>query len=267
MLKDIIIRVAATVAAALFIYIVKMLWQNRRHKRLLLLLFVPWRSTRVSVAALLRLHDEDRYVLFDSPTRPGAFGPPGGVIKYHETGRGELEKRGFRYEERSQAVMRCDLRGFLRARRVPRFASWLHDGTGRESATDCLRRELAEESAEVGHPELAPLAASVNFTRVRRVIDGPLKVAGAPYQQVRFLEVYDLVLDRPEAVELRSSLLALAADPADRHVVAVGREGIALGREGAHMVLPQSAFLIGDKRLREDIQPVGRPTPGRAGTP
>ncbi|GAA2385599.1 MULTISPECIES: hypothetical protein [Streptomyces] len=267
MIEDIALRVAATVAAALVIYIGKTVWQNRRHLRLLLLLFTPWRRVRVSVAVLLRLGDEDRYVLFDSPTRPAAFGPPGGVVKYHETGLRKLDKLGFEYEERSQEVMRCDLRGFVRAARMPDFARWLHGGTGRESAADCLRRELVEELGEVGHPELAPLVASVNFTLVRRVTDGPLKVAGASYQQVRLFEVHDLLLDKPHAVELRSALLALARDPAEQHVIAVGRQGIALGREGVHMVLPQSAFLIGDERLREDIQPVRRPTAGQAETP
>ncbi|MFC7907147.1 SMODS-associated NUDIX domain-containing protein [Streptomyces nigra] len=266
MLEDIAVRVAVTVAAALVIYIGKTLWQNRRHLRLLVLLFTPWRRVRLSVAVLLRLDDEDCYVLFDSPTRPATFGPPGGVVKYHESGRRKLDKLGFECEERSQEVMRCDLRGFVRAVKVPDFARWLYGGSGREPASDCMRRELVEEVAEIGHPELAPSVASINFTLVRRVVDGPMKVAGAPYRQVRFFEVYDLMLEKPEALELRAALLVLARDPLEEHIIAVSRQGIALGREGAHMVLPQSAFLIGDERFREDIHPVRRPTTGQAET-
>ncbi|MGW7369529.1 SMODS-associated NUDIX domain-containing protein [Streptomyces sp. NPDC054841] len=249
-------KIVVSVAAALLGYIGRTLWQNRRHLSLLRLLFTPRRRMRVSVAVLLRLHDEDHYVLFDSLTRPGAFGPPGGVVKYRDTARADLDKIGFEPESRIQPLMKRDLRGFLSALRVPHFARWLYREEGREPATDCLRRELGEELGEVGHPELSPLAKEVGFTLVRRLIDGPLKVAGESYRQIRFIEVYDLLPDRPEAVELRSALLALAADPAEGRVIGASRQDIALGRAGAHMILPQSAFLTGGERLREDIQPV-----------
>lgn len=244
------------VCVALLTWTGRTVWQNRHHLLLLKLLFVPRRKIRVSVAVLLRLHDEDHYVLFDSPTRPGGYGPPGGVVKYHQTPRGTLEKLGFDPEGRTNDVMKHDLRGFLPAARIPGFARWLHRATGREPATECLRREMIEELGEVGHPELAPLAQAVSFSPLRTVVDGPMKVPGEAYRQIRFIEVYDLLPDRPEAAELRAALLALARTPDSPHVIGATRQDIVRGRSGPHVVLPQSAFLIGDRREREDIQPV-----------
>ncbi len=39
----------------------------------------------------------------------------------------------------------------------------------------------------------------MSFSLLRRVVDGPFKVVpGEDYRQIRFIEVYDLLLDRPE---------------------------------------------------------------------
>ncbi|GAA4911907.1 hypothetical protein ACFPM3_10150 [Streptomyces coeruleoprunus] len=249
-------KIVGGIILGLLTYIGKTLWQNRRHLTLLRVLLAPGRRTRVSVAVLLRVQDEDFHVLFDSPTRPGGFGPPGGVVKYHDSAQRTLERLGFTPDGRTRDVMKRDLRGFLTAARVLGFARWLYGGVDREPATDALRRELAEELAETGHGELAPLSRAVNFRLVRRVIDGPLKVPGEDYRQIRFFEVHDLVLDTPEATELRTVLLTLAADQDEAHIIGATRQEIARGRAGVHVILPQSAFLVGDRRLREDIQPV-----------
>ncbi|MGW5566708.1 SMODS-associated NUDIX domain-containing protein [Streptomyces tendae] len=248
-------KIVGGLILALLTYVGRTLWQNRRHLKLLLVLLAPRRRTRVSVAVLLRVHEEGRLILFATPARPGAFGPPGGVVKYRETARSDLERLGFEPEQRDRAVMRLDLRGFLSGSGVLAFARWLHRGDGREPATECLRRELIEELGEVGHEELADLAQAVAFQHVRRVIDGPMKVAGETYRQLRFLEVYDLLTDRPEAEELRSALVALANEQTEAGVIGATRREIALGRAGAHVVLPQSAFLVGDRRYREDLHP------------
>lgn len=248
--------IVVSVAVALLGWIGRTLLHNRRHLALLRLLFTPRRRIRVSVAVLLRVQDEDHYVLFGSPTRPGSFGPPGGVVKYRESERRGVEKLRFDPEPRTDAVSKHDLRGFLPAAMVPGFARWLHRGTGREPSTDCLRRELVEELGEVGHPELTHLSPAVGFSPVRKVIDGPWNVPGEQYRQIRFIEVYDLLRDRPEADELRTALLALSRDPGDSQVIGATRQEILRGRSGLHQILPQSAFLLGDRRVREDIQPV-----------
>lgn len=176
-------------------------------------------------------------------------------MKYQEGARRTLERLGFEPEGRNREVMRHDLRGFLGALRVLGFARWLSKEVDRETATDCLRRELVEELGEVGHEELVPLAREVGFRSARRVIDGPLKVPGETYKQIRFFDVYDLVTDKPEATRLRDALLELADDTTEGLVIGANRAEIARGRAQAHVVLPQSAFLAGDKRFREDLTP------------
>jgi len=249
-------KIVGGIVVALLTGVGRLLWQNRRHLTLLRLLLTPFGRVRVSVAVLLRVHEEDHYVLFASANRPGAYGPPGGVVKYQEPARHFLERIGFEPEGRSREVMRHDLRGFLGALRVLGFARWLYKEVDREPAADCLRRELVEELGEVGHDELVPLAREVGFRSVRRVIDGPLKVPGETYRQIRFFEVYDLVLDKPEAARLREALLALAGDADAGTVIGASRAEIARGRAREFVVLPQSAFLAGERRYREDLTPV-----------
>lgn len=248
-------KIVGGIVVALLTGVGRLLWANRKHLSLLWVLFTPFGRARVSVAVLLRVHDEDHFVLFASANRPGAFGPPGGVVKYQESAKRTLERLGFEPEGRNREVMKHDLRGFLGALRVLGFARWLSKETDRETATDCLRRELVEELGEVGHEELIPLAREVGFRSTRRVIDGPLKVPGESYRQIRFFDVYDLVPDKPEAVRLRDALLELAADADEQRVIGVNRVEIARGRAQTHVVLPQSAFLAGDKRFREDLTP------------
>ncbi|MEE1817852.1 hypothetical protein PUR59_22875 [Streptomyces sp. SP18ES09] len=248
-------KIVVGIVVALLSGLGRLLWANRKHLSLLKVLLTPFARTRVSVAVLLRVHDEDHYVLFASGNRPGAFGPPGGVVKYQEGARRTLERLGFEPESRNREVMRHDLRGFLGALRVLGFARWLSKEVDRETATDCLRRELVEELGEVGHEELVPLAREVVFRSARRVIDGPLKVPGETYKQIRFFDVYDVVTDTPEASRLRDALLELAGDADEGRVIGVNRVEIARGRAQSHVVLPQSAFLAGDKRYREDLTP------------
>ncbi|MFF8588494.1 SMODS-associated NUDIX domain-containing protein [Streptomyces althioticus] len=248
-------KIVGGLILAFLTYVGRTLWQNRRHLKLLQVLLAPKCRTRVSVAVLLRVHEESQLVLFATPARPGAFGPPGGVVKYRETARLDLERLGFEPEHRDRDVMRLDLRGFISGSNVLAFARWLHREDGRETATECLRRELIEELGEIGHEELVSLAEVVAFRHVRRVIDGPMKVPGETYRQLRFLDVYDLLADRREAEELRSILVSLANEPAEARVIGASPREIALGRAGTHMVLPQSAFLVSDRRYREDLHP------------
>jgi hypothetical protein len=73
---------------------------------------------------------------------------------------------------------------------------------------------------------------------------------------VRFLDVWDLAADGPEAYALRAALLALAADPAERALLLVGADDIVHGRHGTHYVAPQSAYLMGSRRLNADLPPL-----------
>ncbi|WP_433261778.1 hypothetical protein ACQPZF_27745 [Actinosynnema sp. CS-041913] len=213
---------------------------------------------RISFSALLRVRDDDRFVLFHSPTRPGVCGPPGGVIKYFPPAAGVLERLGFD-EERTPPrieVAGMDLRGLLPAGSVRRFLAWFATGAYREHAEDCLRRELAEESLEVGLGPTAENLHEARFAHVRTVVEGPAAVPGKPYRQLRRFEVYDLVTGN--GVGLRITRRLARAGRAAEHpdVVCASRSDIRHGRLGRLLIAPQSAFLMGGVRLTPDLPPV-----------
>ncbi|MFD4277779.1 hypothetical protein R2B67_03200 [Streptomyces cyaneofuscatus] len=229
------------------------LWLHRRRLRLLLPVLRSADRMRVSAAVLLRVQDDGGYVLFHSPRRPGSYGPPGGVAKYSAGARRELERLGFHEEPRSHPDMRHDLRGFVPARALAGFARWWSRGDGRESAAECLRRELDEELAEVGHAHHGVDLTGVDFTPVRTVLDGPHRVPGQPYRQLRLIEVCDLDPASPGATGLLRLLLELAGDPADEGIIRASVFDIEYGRRDRCYIQPQSAYLFGERRLNADL--------------
>jgi hypothetical protein len=215
--------------------------------------------TRISFSALLRVQDDDRYVLFLSSSRPGSFGPPGGVIKYFEPATRALDKLGFRAERTAARgdVMRSDLRGFLpTGGAVRHFLRWFATGAYREDGTECLRRELHHEFSEVGHPYPYAGIYGQTFAHVRTVMDGPFQAPNKPFRQLRRFEVYDLMTTSNTAVRLHQRLIELGRDPAVRSVLRASQEDIVHGRSADAMIAPQSAFLVGKRRYLPDLPPL-----------
>ncbi|MER5401285.1 hypothetical protein [Streptomyces sp. NPDC002599] len=240
-------------AVAFLGWIAAMIWRNRGQIGLLLASARPFREVRVSVAVLLQVQDDDGYVLAHSPLRPNSCGPLGGAVKFTPSAITQLRAAKFREEARSHSRMRHDLRGFLPMTALPRFVRWLALEQDRETAKEALRRELTEELEEIGHPELATDLAAVDFHWVRKVLDGPKKVPGRPYSQVRFFEVFELDLTTAAGRALHDALVFLAREPAEQLITCAGREDIVHGRIGEVYIAPQSAFLIGNRRLHSDL--------------
>ncbi|WP_157233082.1 hypothetical protein [Kibdelosporangium phytohabitans] len=213
---------------------------------------------RISFSALLRVVDDDRYVLFASRTRPGACGPPGGVFKYFAPAARILESLEFQQERIGVQPERArwDLRGLLPASAVREVQKWFLTGAYRETATECLRRELHEELHEVGLAHLAPQASSLAFSHVRTVVEGPHPVHGRPYWQLRRFEVYDMVTDSGDALRLRARLAACGRDDAYPDVISANWDDIAHGRLGKALIAPPSSFLLGPTRLAPDVPPL-----------
>jgi SMODS-associated NUDIX domain len=220
-----------------------------------------WRSTgsvRVSFSAILRIKADDRYVLFDTPARPGTFSPPGGVFKYFPPAMRLLEQMGFR-EDRIPAfaeTMRLDLRGFIPAAATRQFCRWFAGGAYREDSAECLRRELGEELAEVGLDHLLPSARRPVFSAVRTVVEGPSQVLGKPYRQLRRFEVHDLVVCDAAAERLRGGLIQAGLDETVPRVVCASAADILYGRSGAGLIAGHTAYLFAAKRSTPDIPPL-----------
>jgi hypothetical protein len=250
-------NIVAGIAASCVLGIGALLWRHRVLVSVAGLGLLASGTIRVSMAALLRVKDDDRYVLFHSSYRPGSYGPPGGVFKALPSAKRFLDRIGFReHRSRSRArAMHADLRGFVRASEVATFLRWFAKNLDRESGPDCLRRELVEELNEGGHGTLAPLVAGATFTHVRTVLERPTRVPGETYRQVRRFEIYDLALADVRSQRLRAVLLALAADSSAPGIISATSGDIIDGRRGRNLLAPQSAFLFGWRRYRQDLPP------------
>jgi hypothetical protein len=211
-------------------------------------------TVRVSFAALVRIRDDDRYVLLHSPNRPGSYSPPGGVYKYFGPAIGILEKLGF-CPDRSDLLaddMRADLRGVLPASSLRGFVRWFDGGAYRENPTECLRRELAEELIESGLPHLEPHTYRLDFSHVRTVLEGP-RVSDKSLRQLRRLEVYDLVTADIVSEQLRRDLVQSAGDEAVSAVVCATPGQIMRGRSGTALIGGHAGYLIGTDRTLPDL--------------
>lgn len=213
---------------------------------------------RISFSVLLRLADDDRFVLFDAPKRPGAFGPPGGVIKFFPPAARILDALGFQPERTGSPhhKLKADLRGTLPAGAVRRFRTWFASGAYREAADECLRRELREELAEVGVHGLERTVSELEFALVRTVREGPRPVPGKSYRQLRGFEVRELAVTNSAARRLSRELAEAGEDDAYPGVLLAGFDDIAHGRSNRALIAPQSAFLIGPSRLAPDLPPL-----------
>ncbi|MGW2625849.1 SMODS-associated NUDIX domain-containing protein [Micromonospora taraxaci] len=248
-------NIAAGLVTAALLAVGGLAWQYRGRLGLLRAQLRRSGRLRVSVAALLRIKDDDGYILMQHPFRPYSYGPPGGVFKYTSAARVALDAVGFveRRPPGREATMSRDLRGFVPARRGLGFLRWFDTGADRESGPECLHRELREELAEAGHPELVALAENLRFRKVRAVVDGPRPTPGKEYRTVRSFEVYDIIDDTPEALQLVQSLLTLGRDAGETAILLATAADIEEGRCERHLVSPQSAFLLGEQRIHEDL--------------
>jgi hypothetical protein len=212
------------------------------------------RRVRVSFCAIVRIRADDHYVLFASPSRPGSYGPPGGIYKYKEdTGETRLNEIGYHDEERPKPLrpdMIRDLRGFITLGKVRAFKRWFKSGHGRESGAECLHRELTEELAEVGAFELISDVDKLTFILFRSIKEGPHREPGPDHLHLRQFDVYDIAIDSNDtAPTFKRRLLELAEDPSHDRIIAVGARDIEHGRCDSGLIGGHSAFLIGTKRF------------------
>jgi hypothetical protein len=212
-------------------------------------------TVRVSMSVLLRVRHDERVVLFHSPARPGSFGPPGGAVKYFAPADAILEELEFQRERTPprSGVDQNDLRGFVPARQLQRFLRWFASGAYRESALECLVREIREELHEVGLGRLDAALDTLRCRPVREVTEGPRRVPGEGYKQYRRFQVHDLVVADAAALHLVRELVAAGESEQTPLVLATSEEQIVRGRQGNALIAPHTALLIRSERIFPDI--------------
>jgi SMODS-associated NUDIX domain len=213
---------------------------------------------RVSMSVLLRIKDDNRFVLFRLQSRPDSYGPPGGVYKYFPPAARVLDNLDFHEERASREpeLTRSDLRGLLPAKAVPEFVRWFESNAYREGADECLRRELREELSEVGLPQLTAAIAHLDYTRLRTVTEGPHEVAGKSYRQLRRFDVHTIEMANGTATWFHRELVAASADTSVPSVTWATRADVEHGRQGTALIAPHTALLFRPDRVMQDIPPV-----------
>ena len=207
-------------------------------------------DVRIVYAAQLRIETGGRFVLVRNLHRPETYAPFGGVMKFYPEARPALDCLQFKPQDLGpDEDMVNDLRGFVPAKNLPRMLRWYDRGADRETAADCLARELREEMREVGISSRVKIPRRMRIRPVRTVCEGPKKVEGEAYRQFRVFEVYEPVPSDSRAMSLMKRLGQLAREEAGLCVATA--EEIKHGRASDACVVGQpSAYLISERSFR-----------------
>jgi len=155
------------------------------------------RRLRVSMAQVLSLRIDDKYLLVTNAKRRERVTPIGGVIRYFPSEVARLEGMiGFQNELDKDE--RYDLRGYIRGKDFVHFLRWFASGFGREQ--HAIGREIVEEFAEIGISAITRYMSHPEFVKDRIVHEGPTQVHNRDYWQYRYFEVCSL---REEAESTR----------------------------------------------------------------
>lgn len=236
---------------SVFLNLLKACWKHQDHLWPATKSVTVFRKgdVRISIASLLRLEKDGRFLLIRNPNRPEAYGPIGGVFKYYPMALDQLDKMEFRgrqiHVDGAEDFER-DLRGELPATNLPIFLNWFKARQGREEQ-DCIRRELREELQLIGVPgAIQSVAERLSFSLVRRVHEGPFKHANLPIPQFRYFEVFRLVTSAG-AEDTIDNLFALAENKPDDLLVASTSEIQRLRARDGRVIGGHSQYLFSSK--------------------
>jgi hypothetical protein len=248
-------NLALGIIATLIGTLVVWCWLHRGHVLVAAQAVTVYRSRRfrISVASLLCLTDgTGKHILFRmAPTRSEAFGPPGGVRKYFPTAEADLQR--FEWDPEfplgSGGEHDADLRGRVPGHKVPGLLRWLAETSDIENNTDALRRELGEETADVGVKIAKGDLNGLRLREVRHVLEYQRK---APRAQIRLISVLAPI----EGDASTQALTAAVKAGLGANVIAVTTEDMRAGRTRSGEAIASSAeYLFSSFKRREDLAP------------
>lgn len=213
---------------------------------------------RVSFTALLRISDGGRYILVRNFHRPELFGPFGGVYKFYESAKPCLDELLFRPQDVGKTNdMQNDLRGFLPRKNLGRLVKWFDRREDRESAAECVSRELREELNEIMLQDLKP-PQTLQVKKVRRVEEGPEWVPGRGYLQFRIFEVYDVIHNSASCLTFFKKLRQLSTTCND--LMLADSSDVICGRcDDGRVIGNHVSYLIGKRRVRPEAPHFAKP--------
>ncbi len=205
------------------------------------------KNIRVSMAAVLVIKRENKFLFIRNHHRPELFGPIGGVYKYYPSAIERLDRCGFKPQNRDQD-MNNDLRGYLTGKRLPYFLEWFFSGKNRE--VESLSREIREELQEIKLKIGLANTTGLKFDLVRSIIEGLDKVPGMDYLQFRYFDIYRLSPNDPKSDYLTEKLFEQVGKNPD--IIAVTVDEISRRRSFSGEVIGGHAgYLIGDSKIGE----------------
>jgi hypothetical protein len=206
---------------------------------------------RVAFSVLLRVKDErGSFLLIRNHHRRESFSPIGGVYKYHTSATSTLEKLDFQPEILIPADdSERDLRGYVPRKNVSKLRNWFVSKDERESSSECLLREISEETKEAGLKMQIP--KGLQFKLVRRIEEGPEKVRGKDYLQYRLFDIYEPHYEHSKASIFYRRLSTFTESTRDLKFVDAAQ--ILSGRvDSEYLVGHPATYLIRKKRMFED---------------
>ncbi len=205
-------------------------------------------------SVFMRIRAHNKYFLVYNPHRPETFSPFGGVIKALP-GTWPLTER-FQYEPDivgKPGEVLGDVRGYVPARHALGLARWFMRGEGRETAPAAAVRELGEEFVEAGLDprDWMTAIAATPMQKLHTVFEPPIFGNARTEWQFRIFEVWEL----GDSAALAPMFDALqAAAQAEKTIIAVTREEVALGRSNStRLIGAVSNYLFEPRRLMGDV--------------
>jgi 3',5'-cyclic AMP phosphodiesterase CpdA len=223
----------------------------------------PHAEVRVSIAALLKLELNGRFLLVRNLHHANTFAPFGGVFKAFPTAKTKLDEFGFEpdtSQEKPQDIS-GDLRGYVSMQNFRKLIDWYDAKRGRELYDECLRRELREEFKQVDAPsDLLDDIPHLTYEYVR-TIEEPVALVKTGLYQYRRIEVYQPSMQNPESSTGSENILRRWFDRLIGHnVIAVGMDEIDKLCVPSGEVLAQTVkYLVYDSAtLHPDESPFSR---------
>jgi hypothetical protein len=192
------------------------------------------KKIRISVAAILQIKHEDKYILIQNHHRPEFYAPIGGVYKHSGSHPEILDKIEWNSDYtklgHKEADMKHDLRGVIYGKRFSTFLDWFSKRQGRENE-QCIYRELKEELQEgrVGKV-LRDKSSNIKIELLRSVLEGPHKVTDREYDaQFRYFDIYKIDNTNDDTALIVNELINRASK-GDNNLILVTKDDIKRGR-------------------------------------
>ena len=218
----------------------------------------PAKQTRISFSSLLKISKGNQYLLIQSNLYPEMFAPIGGVHKYYTASINFLNRAEF-VPEADTKKMERDLRGCLPARYLPDLIAWYLSWRDCETVEACVRRELREELEEI-HLALKIPEDLAFHVPDSPIFEGPSRVPGEKYMQVRIFHVVTMRQDLPQFQEFESDLWK-AAEDGTKGLLIASAEQIESGRgKDRTLIGSQSEYLLGSRKQRPDAPHFHQPS-------